>query len=903
MTGPPSAALAEIGLTDADFISLIGKIRNKEAVGERERVKWFKALSLTEPPGLPTDPTAWQFTAEFVDLGEVSSYVHEEGGADDKHTALPYADQVEALLNSDDERLWQSTFPFRVKGDAALRRLRLRDLPVLYADKNQLRSTLLRLEGCRSYKFVNNMCQAELVTEGYSYTEWFHVRGGLANIPTFAAFAKRVTTALKSTVFPDAYCMLVEASGMPGYRLLPDPEFDIVDRTRDAAIGLGLVHSTSDGLAAPWGWLNCISSLRLVHNHDYSTRRGLLSFEEFVGTPSLWSTSGSSSYGRLSYTDGVGKAKQTKARKLMLQYVTDAETLISRCKKLHVVEAVSLVKSELAKIRVAVASELEFYLVWAYLTYLIGDVASQWPGVTLGESTTQEMTRLYDMVNACSDSWGFPADFKEFDSQPLDDELLFICISMVVCAQSVADLPSWLITQALVGCLASRLSTPVSSTGHVTTFNTKNHLSSGVEYTSKTGNGFNSLASTSQIKLVEAWTLSAARDWLVNLALRGDDSSFLTTHIGYCLLLSLAARMMNYLHAPNKVSVLAQATELLRVSISKEHGCRGYPARVIPTLTERKPWSNEPWGAEDVIRTWWSTCCTLDRRGVKGSYLWSRLVLVWQRKRQLPLSCLSASPVDGGLGLGPPDDIFVTVNPGMGFTPHPSVQVKTGPWATELKKALFSEKGIRLSTAIADKMVQDDAVGTLSTVDLPEAARLNQQDYKLYLGSIQVMPRHVFGLTPAFSHYLEMVCQRFGSVACPVGMEEICYAYTPTLLGKFYNEQHTLTLNRALSRYSDEQIPHSLSFNQAVASMMRRFRTRRSVCEDWLTGTSVPMNFGTLHPTMQDRATKIASYLVEESVRFAAVYHLGLGCVSRLVSWRIGRAFADSPLHKKLYRW
>lgn len=805
--------------------------------------------------------------------------------------------------NANREIDWQRVFPFRVSGDASLRRLRLSDVVNIYEDKKRLADNLSLLYHCRSYVFVLNMLLLDEVRPELGYIAWYYRRGALANIATFLAFTKKVTIKLKACVYPNEYLPLVENTVMPGYRLLPDTSFDIERATQDSAEGLGLDHSTQDGLNVRWHLSDCFSTLHVPPRHKYRDGQKPMSFEDYLDHPELWATSGSSSFGRLQFKID-GKLKSIKARKLMLKYITTKEELLRLSQIQAPTEAVSLVKSELAKIRIAVASELGFYLIWSYLHYLYGDLYGAWPGVTLGETPIQELRRLEDMVASLKPgTYGFPADFEKFDAQPLTSEIVAIGASLLNAASVVAPIPEWMQTQALYGLMHSYLSTPFNKDGVALRFRVKNYLPSGVFITSAVGNGFNSLASTSMIRLVEAWTGIRSTEWLLNLALRGDDSSFVCAHIGYCFLLSLAAKAMNYKHAPFKVAILKEATELLRVSIS-ELGCRGYPARIIPSLTQRKPWSNEPWDAEGSIRAQWDTCCALTRRNVDGMRLWDRLMIVWSLKRKLPTACLTTHPLDGGLGLGPAHNIFNFVSPGMSFIPSLRADFELSNWSIELKNRELTKYGIVLPKEAVSHMVQEEAASTLSTVDMPIAARHNQSAYKVHVATMKVQPRSIYGFSPSFTEYLEQVCIMVRSIKTSSNLETVTLVYSPKWLGKYRSYNEVVLLNRKIARYSTSirgYTPPSFALDTGL--LVNKFRCSKTVAEDWLLGTPPSFNFGLVHPNLNAFLSTIASGVVEKSVSFRQPYLLGLGVVCRLVSWELGMALYHSSLHTKYYQW
>lgn len=899
VTGIPKLVLSELLLLDSDFVTLLYKIKTREQLSFGEKKRWQEALGLVAPFNLPDDPDSWMIVAIPAEPPDQAKYVHELGGLDESFlTKYPsYKEQVTYLMSgAGTERDWQTVFPFRVKGDAGLRRLRLSDLPIIFP---QAEKVLLLLYNCRNYIFVLNICIATMVCKDFDYAQWFSERGGFNNIPTYLGFSKTLTIQLKGTLYNNKYLMLVEGSGMAGFRLLPDPTFDIVAATKDSATGLGLAHTTVDGVE-PWGWSNCVSYLRVLPKpHAEGTH--IKSFEEFLSEPSLWTTSGSSSVGRLRLKVD-GKWKSIKARKLLLPYIFSLSDIIKEAKRTGTTHAVSVVKSELAKIRVAVASDLAFYLIWSYIHHVYGDVYQDWPGVTLGETVAQESQRLHDMLVSTEGTYGFPADFEGFDKQPLTDEVAIIGCALVACAEIALPMPDWLKKQAIYGLLNSILSTPRQPDGSTLSFTVKNYLPSGIFITSAVGNAFNSIATKSMILLVEAWTGIHHIVWLINLELRGDDSSFVVTHVGFCYLLSLAAKMMNYVHARFKVSVLYEATEFLRISITHAHGCRGYPARLVPAISQRKPWSNEPWDPEGVIRAQWDTCKALTRRLQNGERLWEGVSRVWAKKRGLPVSVLTASNIDGGLGIGPADNVAVFISPSLTTVLEVPLDFMSSGWAKQQILKRYLDLNIPISSDTASKLLVSELTAALSTVDLPEYARKAQAEYKLQLPTIKVYPRQSLGLVPRFRALLESVCEHLKTVSTPLDFFNLPNFYKPTQFGKYRHLTNKVLAIRAIKKYESINLNEYI-FEVESAKMARSLSCSRSIAEDWLLGSAPTLSFHLIHPTLTDTMVPIAVYLVEMSRLFSQIRMSGLGVVCRLVSWQIGRALFSSDFHQRLYQW
>lgn len=894
----PSVTLNEIGLDDSIFLDLVAKTSVFNEISKLDIIRWQSKLGILPLRELPNNPDDWYQGKPTQEEDEISKTLS-RGAIDPKffEKFVTYEEQITHLVNDGIEEEWQHVFPFRVRAEASLRRLRLADLPVICSNLGVELVPLLRmLSGCRSYIFIINIVLTHLTCSSFKFINWYYTRGALYSIKTFLSYSKINSTILKSIVYNSNYLMLVENNGMAGFRLLPDSSFDIVSATASSANGLGIEHSTVDGLAHKWGWINVVKILTVLPE----PKLPIISFEEFVADPGLWTTSGSSSFGKVSI-EMDRKWNFIKARKLMLPYCTTPEILINRCMAIRNVTSTSLVKSELAKIRVAVSSELEFYLIWAYLHHCYGDIYGKWNGVTLGENAFQECTRLYDMLLSLVDGFGFPADFEAFDSQPLTREVSLVGACLVNSAKMTRILPEWLITQSINGLLNSNLSTPLQPNGQRHTFLIKNYLPSGIFITSAVGNGFNCVASESMIVLVEQWTRRNRSLWLKNLELRGDDSSFITVHIGFLLLLALAAKVLKYKYANMKVAILKEGTEFLRVSISKEFGCRGYPARIIPALTQRKPWSNEPWDPEGVIRSHWDSCCALERRGQLGMILWPALEAVWSKKRKLPIHVISASSLDGGLGLGPMSRKSYFISPSLSKSLNITVNYKGSSWANLIYSKKLERLNLSVSIPNQVELVKKSFIGALSTADLPEYAALGQQAYKEHLTHIRIYERQRSRLLLRFEESVKNMFDIAMRITTPMELKNFSNLINPTWFGRYIKETEYFLERRRISQY--ESIVKDTAFDLDAATLARKMSCPTSTAEDWLLGTMPSTVFGCVHPSATSFLVNNTAALVEQSLGYGQVKTMGLGEVVRAVSWNIGIGFYLSQLHQKIYRW
>jgi len=681
--------------------------------------------------------------------------------------------------------------------------------------------------------------------------------------------------------------------------LLPDPDFDVDTEVAAAAVGFGDDHSTEDGLSRRWGWADCSGVL------DCKPGRfgGLKGFEAFVGDSRLWATSGSSSFGRLEYKTGATESS-TKARKLMLPYCTTPAELIGLARVASVSRNVAVVKSELAKIRIAVAGDLGYYLLWSWIHSLTGDVYDQWPNVTLAESKGAELQRLYWMGVAATHCYGFPLDFQSFDKQVCTSESSMIGEALIACAEQRTLLGSTTVSNLRNGLLHATLATP-KSTGPAKVFMVTDQLPSGIAITSAIGNAFNCVASESLVQLVEMWTGVVRVDWLEICALRGDDSSFQVTSLPYALLLALAGEVLHYRYAKGKIAIVPNVTELLRVQIS-EFGCRGYPSRLVPALTQRKPWSNEPWDAEGAIRAQWATCGALERRLVPGMSLWAKLSARWAAKRGLPRNAVSIPSSWGGLGLGDPPVRMYRVVPPLSTTADVtgvSVAVSSA-WAGNTCSQEYAALGVRLNPSQVSVLVQNDALGSLSTVDLPEIARLAQSRYKYSLRNTVVVEGKPMYLDSSTVLGLSQVCELLRSYVTLDPWRDFSNMLPCTHFGSWAGYAPTLLKVLRLQEIDiDPGLHINPLFKVEADRLQRRFRCGTGAAMDWLVGIAPSASYSYVHPQLVGVLPPLVDALVERNSSLMVQLGWGFAGFFSKIAALLSEALLSNKFYTYHYSW
>lgn len=103
-------------------------------------------------------------------------------------------------------------------------------------------------------------------------------------------------------------------------------------------------------------------------------------------------------------------------------------------------ENVALIKSELGKIRIAVASPVEHYLIYSWLLSKTGSFYSARSGNTLEETLVQEGLRMWNVVKDLKQGfYSLPFDYAKFDHQPTKREIA--CIDDILYALALQQIP------------------------------------------------------------------------------------------------------------------------------------------------------------------------------------------------------------------------------------------------------------------------------------------------------------------------------------------------------------------------------------------------------------------------------------------------------------------------------
>ncbi|ACU32789.1 RNA-dependent RNA polymerase [Artivirus ni] len=339
-----------------------------------------------------------------------------------------------------------------------------------------------------------------------------------------------------------------------------------------------------------------------------------ISFEKYV-KEGYWITSGSSSIGKVnwSYDGDLGKFKARK--NMLLDLYTPDEIYKMAVEWDGKLENRVFIKDELAKRRLAVASNIEAYLNQGYIFYLFGHGFKNWKYITLDETPGETHLRNCETIKALKDGcFALPFDFKGFDRQPTIWEVKQITKRVIdQIKYLVPPQDRHLFTKIAAKNISCYDNNYLYSPLTKETKKQTNGIPSGIRPTSFIGNVWNMI--TTDIARDQT-SLILGKDNIRLIALKGDDTKILAKDFMTCLVFRYSYQAINAVGENSKFGIMQNCCEFLRTEISTQ-GVRGWTNRAIPSVTQRKPWNPQPWTANQQVETTANNIYLLERRSKK----------------------------------------------------------------------------------------------------------------------------------------------------------------------------------------------------------------------------------------------------------------------------------------------
>jgi len=641
-------------------------------------------------------------------------------------TQLVERGKVESLLLLKDKVMFgdlsEEIWPARTKTDLSLRRMRLLDMVLYYKSFSRgedLVEVLTSMKRGFDLIFVTNLVVATATFGINWFRRWVWLGAFDGDLAHFIGVTKKVQDLGKTVGILDVdWINYIECSGLTGYRNPPFEGFDVLEEAKKLAAG-GEPHNYFGHT-----WDNLCREFLPMKYH----RAKHMPFKDWVAKGD-WITSGASSVGRLLIRDPDGKVKSVKARKNMVADVVDLVQLAQDALDFRGQENSTVIKSELGKIRLAVAGDIYTYLKMTWITELLGGAYYDWPGNTSEEDFVSQSKRLSRMLELCSKMFGLPYDYAGFDHQPNTDEL--VSIVKILCKQARLNVPECFTTEFdyIADSVVSGFHLATLRVRHddeVTTLPVTGGLMSGLRWTSTVGNAWNSVVTGLALKLLTAWGISVVD---IERFIRGDDSAIFVPNYATGAAMNVAYDAIGAKGGAGKFSLQYHKMEFLRVWFTDR--CRGYPSRAIPGLTQRKPWASEPWSEDMVLKAQFEAIRTLRRR-IDGrdrvlDDIWSTIRRIWCRNHNLPEAVCWTPIHAGGFGIEPPK-----VGENWEIKPPvPKANLEAGldvtnqlPWrANKIAEYAKERYGLNL-TVLAEQLAKSDLLSTLTSDNVPVVSSL-----------------------------------------------------------------------------------------------------------------------------------------------------------------------------------
>lgn len=760
-----------------------------------------------------------------------------------------WPEMLSPLSPSSTDEDFLAVWPARTKKDLSIRRLRMRDVVCMYEALDKL-PTLWRRAACLPHfdyvSVCNVLAAAEILSVDQDWFDFWNALGGFnGTAADFGALAKTVTNALKTYAHTDLpRFLLLENGALTGYRNYPFPGFSAREDALRLAAGDPAPRLPEFGIEnfTTWAW-----RLLLVE----PTSRRYRPFRLYV-TSGDWRTAGASSMGRVQWEFDGKTGKPFKARKNLAVDVLDLDALYLSCLDHVASENWNILKAELNKLRTAVSSDIETYLIMDWILSLCGDALYKWPGTALGSRFFEVLNRISDILHSLGYTWRLPFDLDGFDGQPETPEMVAICeVIIAIARKSVPPegLPEFeRVAQNFILCMKTvwlNISDP-ALTGVIRVL--LKALASGLRVTSAIGNAWNTIKTNQAIELLERCGVWDEIQYLI----LGDDSDNATRYYSVALALRNALEGVGARGGEGKFGIHAHQTEFLRVWYTPQRAY-GYPARVLPGLFQRKPWNPLPWAEASTMAAVWETTRTLRRRGANAralDALWSAATRLWSQREHLSALWLTIPLSLGGLGAAPWD--------GHSFPSSPWPKVDTSGvrvlnatgWRSAHLVRQYADI-VPISPSEADALADLERSKMIASDDVPSVNKAFRDAAEKPPPSAMITTRPFHLTAPALDAVLAMR-RRLSLLVTPSDYQAWSASLSRGLYGSLRRDTHIWEKLQALSRVRKLRVLTTMRdldplFVEALLKVEHRGLTR-SEAVDWILGTTSIGVPHTLHP-------------------------------------------------------
>lgn len=342
----------------------------------------------------------------------------------------------------------------------------------------------------------------------------------------------------------------------------------------------------------------------------------------------------------------------SKNKALLLDEVT-VDRLYDICVNKTKVQYWTFIKPEQGKQRVAERSDLPSHIKLDYVQTKLGEPWKRIFSMFTGFSSGRRL--LFQMVMANFGGWRVPFDWDAMDHQPTGWMVLDMLQHDL---DLLPDTDDWLKQNIMLSHenAECNITPPLErGKGEDHWIRVTNGVQSGSRDTSPWDSIFNLAIVLMALRLVQVTPLLLALvgdDTILHFKLRDDALAFVR---------GMAA--LKVIFSTSKFSISKLGSEFLRVWYTQGRAY-GYLARGIGGLTQRKPWSNDPYGPASIAERQFAVITVMYRRGAPWpaiKLLAHAVRLTFSRINKISYDVLAIPPNMGGYGVDPFRVIFSTV--------------------------------------------------------------------------------------------------------------------------------------------------------------------------------------------------------------------------------------------------
>lgn len=362
---------------------------------------------------------------------------------------------------------------------------------------------------------------------------------------------------------------------------------------------------------------------------------------------------------------------------------------------------------------------------------------------------------------------------------------------------------------------------------------------------------------------------------------------------------------INAIGADAKYGIHYQETEFLRIWYANDR-VYGYPNRAIPSLTQRKPWTSDPWDPEGVVKAQIKTVRLIERRlGRELPQIEKIVVQSWGRKRKLEKTWLTVPIAMGGLGILPwtgriPDRMMPRIDVEqirVNFETARGTELK---YISRLQEAL-PLTSVELSADVAKELQQKAMRGKASSDDLPGLNRILRQNYVTELEKfrkVRTMWRDAWTrfVTSDDSRFGFRILEDLRKVA------ELKYVPQPSYFGRYIRQTSEWRALNEVARYQDIDVKKEYRKYAPDFFIDRRLLEKqgmhRTMATDWLFGNYSRYTASLIHDQAAKTIETVSAWIIEKS--FVSKERVMWQYKMNLIWLHAEKAFARSHLNKKL---